>query len=172
MSQIRVNFLNWRPDLDATSHDGLAGASNVLHSEDGYKPIHVQTAAAFATTTAFTGMPSSVLSVQLRPLGTSGRYLVGALIPSAGNTTVSLAVGVTDTDFVSATVLASGFTGTTATSATVNLVGGTVPEAEFVAFSVAELEGSAFVVAKANVTLEAGTETSLNVSGTVSYDVA
>ena len=43
----KVDFLNWRPDLDVYELDGLKVADNVLHGEDGYKPLALATAGAF-----------------------------------------------------------------------------------------------------------------------------
>jgi len=52
MSEVRLNFLNWRPDLEALGNDGLTVAENVLHDAEGFKKITEQTAGAFSTTTA------------------------------------------------------------------------------------------------------------------------
>ena len=50
MSQIRFNFLNWRPDMEDTEHDGLSIAQNVLHDTEGYKPSRTMSTAGAITT--------------------------------------------------------------------------------------------------------------------------
>jgi len=72
MSEVRLNFLNWRPDADEFGNDGLTVAKNVVHDTDGYKPIYVATAYAAATSTA---VSSTVPSLQVRPIGSGTQTL-------------------------------------------------------------------------------------------------
>ena len=46
MSQLRLNFLNWRPDIEDTQHDGLSIAQNVLHDTEGYKEVRAMNTGA------------------------------------------------------------------------------------------------------------------------------
>lgn len=39
MSEVRLNFLNWRPDQDELNTEGLQVADNVIHETEGYKEV-------------------------------------------------------------------------------------------------------------------------------------
>lgn len=64
MNQLKVNFLNWRPDQDEYQLEGLVKAQNVVHDTEGYKPVYLQTTTSFSTGIA---AASSVLSVVASP---------------------------------------------------------------------------------------------------------
>ncbi len=57
MSQLRLNFLNWRPDQDEFNTDGLQVADNVIHETEGYKPLHLQSGGAFSRQGALQALP-------------------------------------------------------------------------------------------------------------------
>lgn len=78
MSQVKFNFLNWRPDAEDDGHDGLVTADNVYHQPEGFKAFQSPTAGAFATNTSLGTCPSVVF----RPVGTRGQY-VGAWLHNA-----------------------------------------------------------------------------------------
>lgn len=69
MSQVRVNFLNFNPDLEDENNQGLTVADNVVHEPEGYKPIHLATAGSFATTGGLAASNATVLSLVARPVG-------------------------------------------------------------------------------------------------------
>ena len=50
MSELRLSFVDWQPDLEDEVNQGLTVADNVLHGIDGYKPSHLGSAGSFATT--------------------------------------------------------------------------------------------------------------------------
>ena len=52
MSQVKFNFINWRPDAEDMGNDGLVTADNVLHQPEGYIEYRTPTAAGFYATTA------------------------------------------------------------------------------------------------------------------------
>ena len=60
MSNLRVNFLNWKPDTEDVGNDGLTVATNVVHDTEGYKATHLISATAFSTTG---GLADSVATV-------------------------------------------------------------------------------------------------------------
>lgn len=70
MSQVRINFLNWRPDLEAFGNDGLTVANNVIHDEEGYKQVTLGTSTSQSTLTGIDGR--TLLSVEhflIKPMG-------------------------------------------------------------------------------------------------------
>lgn len=56
MNQLKINFLNWRPDVDEYQNDGLTVADNVYHDVGGYKQVLVPTTTSFATVSAGYGV--------------------------------------------------------------------------------------------------------------------
>lgn len=52
MSEVRINFLNWRPDAEDIGNDGLITADNVIHDTEGYKQIGLVTNGAVSTLTS------------------------------------------------------------------------------------------------------------------------
>ena len=69
MSELRFNFLNWRPDLEDENHDGLTVADNVIHQPEGYVPIGLLTTTSFATTGGLGASVYTVLSCQAKQVG-------------------------------------------------------------------------------------------------------
>ncbi len=63
--QVRIDFLNWRPDQEDLGNDGLTVANNVVHDSEGYKPIYLASTGAFSTT----GALASVSSIVTKPAG-------------------------------------------------------------------------------------------------------
>ena len=98
MSQVRVNFLNFNPDMEDVGNNGLTVANNVVHEPEGYKPIHLSSAGAFATTGGLGASVGTVISVVTKPVGSQ-------------NDTLSAW-------FTQAGVLHIGLNGVTATTAT------------------------------------------------------
>jgi hypothetical protein len=167
--QVRTNFLNWRPDREALGNDGLTVAENVIHDSDGYKPLHKQSAGAFATTSAFTAtFGLAVKSVYLKPLSKSDRHGVAALVALPGPM-VALALGVTEENVfgIAGTNSATLLVQSQVNSSTLLSAGA----CRLLSFSIAELEGAAVFVAQAEADLAGGTVQSLNASGIVDYTV-
>jgi len=139
VSQVRVNFLNWRPDTDDFGNEGLTVADNVVHDVEGYRPVHLATAGAFATTGGLAASNATVLSLVAKPVGASGDLFCAWL---ANATLVTLHVGVNGS---TATTAATGYPLQFATA---------VSNPEIYAFDVCEYGG------KILWTVEAQAETS------------
>jgi hypothetical protein len=103
----RVNFLNWRPDLDETVHDGMVTVENVVHEVDGYKPLNMQTSAGFSTTGGLAASLGTITSVVARPVG-SQDDLFCAWLATVGTITLTstLHVGLNG---VTATTTVTGY---------------------------------------------------------------
>lgn len=65
----RFKFLNWRPDLEDTEHDGLTVAQNVIHDVKGWEPAHLGTAGSFATTGSLAASVATVTSLISKAVG-------------------------------------------------------------------------------------------------------
>lgn len=65
----RLDFLNWNPDADDNNNEGLTLATNCVHEPEGYKAIHLGSAASFATTGGLSASNATVLSVIAKPVG-------------------------------------------------------------------------------------------------------
>ena len=76
---MRINFLNWNPDLEDENNQGLTVADNVVHEPEGYKPIHLGSAGTFATTGGLAASNATVLSVVAKPVGSADDLLVAWL---------------------------------------------------------------------------------------------
>ena len=85
MSQARINFLNFNPDLEAENNQGLTVANNVIHEPEGYKPAHLATAGSFSQS----GGMASVTSVVSEPIGSAGDVF-SAWIAQNGNICVGI----------------------------------------------------------------------------------
>lgn len=72
MSQVRLNFLNWQPDLEDEANQGLTVAQNLVHEPEGYKSIHLASAGSFATTGGLAASSATVTSIVTKPVGASG----------------------------------------------------------------------------------------------------
>ena len=92
MNQLKVNFLNWRPDQDEYQLEGLTKAQNVVHDTEGYKPVYLQTTSSFNT-----AIPANVscVSVVARQ-GVWAPTAFTAYIEEADQTTPTLRFGYFD----------------------------------------------------------------------------
>lgn len=68
----RFNFLNWRPDLEDTEHDGLTVAQNVIHDVKGWEPAHLGSAGSFSTTGSLGASVATVTSLVAKGVGPFG----------------------------------------------------------------------------------------------------
>lgn len=110
MSQIRINFLNYNPDLEDTENQGLTIAQNVIHDVEGYKPVHLGTSTAFATTGGLAASTYTVTSCVAKPVG-AGSDLFTAWM---ANDTLHVGLnGVTATTAVTGYPLSFATTGST-----------------------------------------------------------
>lgn len=127
MSEVRLNFLNWRPDLEDFMNDGLTVATNVVHDAEGYKEVPLHSAGSFATT----GGLVSVSSIVAKPVGAQSDTIAA---------------------WISNNTLNIGINGVTMTSPTTGypLSFATAGSNQFItAFDVCELNGVAFFVVQA-----------------------
>ncbi len=95
--KLRRDFLNWRPDLEDFGSDHLTVADNMLHSDEGWKQITLQTQGSVSTANGLASI--TLTALQARPMGarrdlaTSGQnnYMLGVI---AHATTTALQEGV------------------------------------------------------------------------------
>ena len=155
MSEIRLNFLNWRPDQEASQHDGLTVAENVIHDAEGYKQVLFATAGAVSTAISMSTTTSAVLSAQVRQAGSkrdaSTDNKVHCLIIN------STAVGRAEIWVGSGTDLTTLFAQATLT-ASAGTVSPVASAAAITAFEVCELEGNVFITAEAKAENSSGEE--------------
>lgn len=152
MSKFRFDFLNWRPDAEDYSNDGLVTADNLLHSEEGYKQVLQQTATSFLEESPLFGGNSTV-SVKARPFGFSGELAV-AYIHNPTVTTTSLRIGVKGNVAFTATTM-----GTLAS----------IGAARIISFSTCEFAQAVVIAAQAEASLLAGGTTTYPLCGTIEY---
>ena len=92
MSQVKINFLNWRPDDEDLGNDGLITADNVYHDTEGYKQYKTPTTGAFSTNAGL----GTCASVVFRTVGTSnqriGCFLHNATAAGVGYT-IDMSIG-------------------------------------------------------------------------------
>lgn len=69
MTKVRVDWLNWRPDLEDTEYEGLTVADNVIHEPEGYKAVHLASAGTFTTTGGLGSTTGYINSVASKPVG-------------------------------------------------------------------------------------------------------
>ncbi len=69
MSEVRLNFLNFAPDLEDEENTGLTVAQNVVHEPEGYKAIHLGSAGSFSTTGGLAASSATVTSLIAKPVG-------------------------------------------------------------------------------------------------------
>ena len=150
--RLRLNFLEWTPDLDDFQNPGMTVADNVIHQPEGYKQVAIQTAGAFSTLTSV----GTVTSIQIKPIGTGGTNLAAWLRPQTATPSVILEIGDPEVGVL-------GSVGS-ATLISVNSM-------KIDAFQVCELEDKVFAVANANGTAQAGTVISINLTGYFDYTV-
>ncbi len=62
--QVRINFLNWRPDQEDFAHDGLETCDGVYHQPDGYKEFR-----GYATGTSVASTTGESDFLDMVPLG-------------------------------------------------------------------------------------------------------
>ena len=134
VQQVRVNFLNYNPDLEDTQNPGLTVASNVVHDAEGYKPVHLASAGSFVTTGSLGASVATVRALVAKPVG-SGDDLFCAWISS--NT---LQIGLNG---VTATSVTTGYPLSFATAGV---------STEITAFDVTESNGKIFFVVEATQT--------------------
>ena len=161
MSQVRLNFLNWRPDSIDLGNEGLSIANNVLHDTEGYKPLVKQTAAAFTASTFFSGSTlASVRSIQIRQVQLNSNRIAAMAKDRATTAAIAdLTIGLEGE--------AAAFT--TISSGTLSSAGGI----RVASFSVAEMESGAFgVCATYDASLAAGGSTVLSITGEVTYTIS
>ena len=158
MSQVRVNFLGWRPDQDEYATEGLITAENVLHDTEGYKPLKMQTAGAFSASTWYSlDTLSSIRSMQIRAVGL-GNNRMAAIAEDGSSGVADLSIGAEG----------EGSAFTSISTATLASAGGVRCKA----FSVAELESGAFLMAAAwTADITGGASTIYSLTGEVTYTV-
>ena len=88
---LKLNFLNWRPDQDEYGNDGLTTADNVVHDTEGYKQVHLKSAGAFNTIIPASWSVTSVVAQQAVRAGTAYTAFVGEA--NAGGPTNALGFG-------------------------------------------------------------------------------
>lgn len=149
---MRLDFLDWRPDLETYDNQGLQQADNVLHDVDGYKPVRSLTTGSMAT--AIAGGGGTVKSVQVRPQGSlreaTSTSLVYGIAEVEGSGTLRAAAGP-----VVNNALEMGTKGAVAT-ATSGVVTG---------FQMCELNEDLFVTLQVAGEAQSGTAISLNQTG-------
>ena len=162
MSEIRLNFLNWRPDMEPSGHDGLTEADNVLHDTEGYKQLRVATSGAAATAAA---SANTLGSVQVRQLGskqdTSEDNKMACYLVVANPSGVGVRIQVGSSTFNSESTL-------TASAGTAHPVatGGAIT-----AFEVCELNDYVFITAQGEGEAAGGTALSGNVTAYMEINV-
>ncbi len=70
--QIRLDFLNFQPDKEDFQNQGLTVATNTIHEPEGWKPVHIGSAGAFATTGGLAASVATVISIVTKPVGAQG----------------------------------------------------------------------------------------------------
>ena len=148
MTEARINFINWHPDLEDTENKGLTVAENVVHEPEGYKPIHLASAGAFSTTGGLGASNATVTSLIAKPVGAANDLFCAWM---ANNT---LHVGING---VTATTSATGYP---LSFATAGAGGG----AQITAFDVSEYAGKISFVVEA-----AQNESIPSTSGTIRH---
>ena len=154
MSEVRVNFLNWRPDAEDVSNEGMTTADNVIHDVEGYRPVHMASAGAFATTGGLSAGLGTILSIVAKPIGSRGDYFCAWV---AQATTPALHVGING---VTASTSATGFPLAMAAAAT---------DAQIYAFDVCEYAGKIVWTVEAKATDASATALSYAFAGHMDF---
>ena len=160
LSNLRLNFLNWRPDQDEWGFDGLIKANNVIHDTEGYKSVKMKTAGAFATGNFYSATPmTSIRSMQVRAVGKNFNKIAAIAEDRATTATMAdLSIG--------AEGEASAFT--SVASATLVSAGGV----RVASFSIGELESGSFVVcATFDQSMASGGSTTTSITGELTYTI-
>ena len=137
MSEVRLNFLNFAPDLEDEANPGLTVAQNVIHEPEGYKPLHLASAGSFATTGGLAASTATVTSLVAKPVGSGGDLFCAWI---ASNT---LHVGINGVTAASLSSAGGGQTGYPLSFATQG------SSQSITAFDVTEYAGKIFFVAEA-----------------------
>jgi len=150
---MKVNFLNWRPDVDDVGNDGLTKAENVIHDVEGYRPVHLASSGAFTTTGGLAASNATVLSIVAKPVGSTGDLFCAWVAGSPPKLHVGL-------NGATATTTATGYPLAMATAAT---------DAEIFAFDVCEYGGNIVWTVEAQGTDASATALSYAFCGYMSY---
>jgi len=153
MSKVKLDFLNWRPDLEDYDNQGLIEAQNVFHQPEGWKEYKTPTVGAFVTNTALGTCPSVVI----KSVGTNNQRIAAFLhnpVVAGAGATIDFSIGIFSQGYTTIGLY------TTYTSSTISslLTGNNV-----MAFDVCELDGLIFFSAQA----ELPTATILNAAAPV-----
>ena len=147
MTEVRRDFLNWRPDRDEFDSEGLQVADNVLHDVEGYKQTRYATDGAASTLNGTSGV--TITSFQARQ--------VGSLRDSSSDNKIGLSATVSGLKIQSYGASVPQTTVSFATAATSGVA--------IRAFQVTELGDNAFVAAEVRGVAASGTEVSANFTG-------
>jgi len=131
---VRFPFLDWKPDLEDESNQGLTVADNVIHEPEGYKAAHLLSAGSFATTGGLAASGGTILSVVSKKVGPNNDQFAAWI---TSGTTPALNVGING---VTATSDTTGYPLSFATLGS---------SQEVVAFDVTEYAGKIFFVVTA-----------------------
>lgn len=156
MAKIRVDWLNWRPDLEDTEFDGLTVADNVIHQPEGYKEVRFTTAGAVSTIVS----AGNVLWASGTTIGAIQVRQLGSLLDSSDSNKVAAYIR----DDVSPQFAVDFFNTTTPTSTT-GAAGNMTSGYAITAFQTAELNDVIFVCANASGSAAGGTGIALNITG-------
>ena len=156
MNKVTIDFLDWAPDTDEHFGEGLENANAVIHTENGYVPARVPSAAAASTLTPFTGGAGrTVNALRAIEVGNNGVIALAALhAPSP--TTGALRIGIAETQVF-----------TTQSFATMSSIGAS----HFRNFSIAQIGQNVAISAVAEVSLLSGGSTVYSLGGSFSYTV-
>ena len=154
MTEVKFNFLNWRPDAEDYENDGLITADNLLHDTEGYLQILSNTTTSMTNFAAGSG--GTINSVLCRPQGslriatsTGLVYAAAEIVDFNSNTLRALCGPVTNN------ALETG-TGTTIATATSGVV---------TSFQLCELNDRIFFACHVEGFEPGGTAISLNQTG-------
>ena len=137
--------------MEATEHDGLTVADNVVHEPEGYKPVYLASGGSFATTGSLGASTATITSLVAKPVG-PGNDLFCA--------------------WLSNNTLQFGINGVTATTASTGypLSFATTGSQQITAFDVCEYGGKIFFTAQAQQTQTVPSATAtLTLAGYMDY---
>ena len=147
MSELRLNFLNWRPDAEEFGNDGLSIATNVIHDTEGYKQVRLTTALAVTTTAPFTAS-----------IFTDVRVARAGVINNAADTNKVSA-------YIRSTSPSLTVAGWPTATTTISFATAAASSVALKAFQITESNGNIFVVAHAEAKAAGGTTVSANFTG-------
>lgn len=154
--KIRVDWLNWRPDLEETEFDGLTVADNVIHQPEGYKGVTFVTNGAVSTIAS----AGNIYWVSGTTIGAIQVLQLGTLLDDSDSNKVAayLREGVSPQFIVD-------FFNTTTPQSTTGAAGVMTSGYAITAFQTAELNDVIFVCAQATGSAAGGTGIALNITG-------